>query len=141
VREQPQDHLQAAPACAQQRHLRLRVYLVGGQFRRDRVPGLLRLGELAAGGGDLALGGGDQLRVLGGGRDGRVGEQDREATLGGGQVLLRLADRGVCILAGLNFRSAICPRWGRRAGAKFAGGAAGRMAGSLPRAVVTGGCR
>ena len=100
VREQAEDHLQAAPPGAQQCHLRLRVDLVGGQFRRDRVAGLLRAVQLAAGGGDLALGGGDQPGVLDRGRDRRVGEQDRKAALGGGQVLLRLADGGVAFLAG-----------------------------------------
>ncbi len=62
--EQPQDHLQAAPAGAQQRDLGLRVDLIGGQFRRDHVTGFLRRSEPTAGSGDLALGGGDQLGVL-----------------------------------------------------------------------------
>src|SRR5208337_1529219 len=35
VREEPQDHLQAAPAGAQQRGSRVRVDVAGGQFRGD----------------------------------------------------------------------------------------------------------
>ena len=100
VREQPEHHLQAAPPGAQQRDLGLWVDLVGGQLRRDRVAGLLRRGEPAAGGGDLAFGGGDQLVVLDRGGYGRVGEQDGQAAFGGGQVLLGLADGDVGFLAG-----------------------------------------
>ena len=75
VREQAEDHLQAAPPGAQQCDLGLRVDLVGGQLRRDRVAGLLRGVQFAAGSGDRLLGGGDQPGVLIRGRDRRVGEQ------------------------------------------------------------------
>ena len=58
VREQAEDHLQAAPPGAQQCDLGVPVELVGGQLRRDRVAGLLRGVQFAAGSGDRLLGGG-----------------------------------------------------------------------------------
>src|SRR5260370_3928896 len=65
VREQPQHHLQAAAPGAQHCGAGTWVYLAGGQFRRDLVPGgggvldvLLRRADRAAGGGDRLFPGG-----------------------------------------------------------------------------------
>src|SRR5208282_1972435 len=74
VREEPQDHLQAAAPGAQECHLGVGVDGAGGQFRGDLVAGRGGGGRCLAGAGDLLLQGGDGL-VLGGRADGRVREQ------------------------------------------------------------------
>src|SRR6266496_1638312 len=98
VREQPQHHLQAAAPGAQHRGAGAWVYLVGGQFRRELVPGGDGVLDVLFRRADRAVGGGDRL-VLGDRRGVRVGEQRREGTLGGGQLLFRVADPGVRGLA------------------------------------------
>jgi hypothetical protein len=55
VREEPQDHLQAAAAGAQQRGFRVGVDVAGGQFRGDGLTGRGSGGQCRAGAGDLVL--------------------------------------------------------------------------------------
>ena len=100
VREQPQHHLQSAAAGAQQRDFGVGVDHIGGQLGGDRVAGRGGGVQGFAGGGDFLLRGRDQPGVLGGGRDGRVGEQAGQAAFGCGQRLLRLAHFGRRGLAG-----------------------------------------
>ena len=99
VGEEPQDHLQAAPAGAQQRGFRVGVDVAGGQFRGDGLAGRDGGGRRGAGAGDVLLQARD-AGVLGGGGKARVGEQGGEAALGGGEGLLRVADGGVRLVAG-----------------------------------------
>jgi hypothetical protein len=87
VREQPQHHLQAAAAGAQQRGLGVGVDEVGGQLGGDLIAGRGGGVEFLAGGGDFLLRGGDQPGVLGGRADRRVGQQARQVAFRGGQRL------------------------------------------------------
>ena len=91
VREQPQDHLQAAAPGAQQRGLGAGVDGIGGQFRGYRLAGRGGGGQFGAGPGDCLLQGRD-AGVLDGRGDGRVREQPGQVAFGGGQRLLRVAD-------------------------------------------------
>ena len=99
VGEEPQDHLQAAQAGAQQRGFRVGVDGARGELRGDGLAGRDGGGRRGAGAGDLILQGGD-AGVLGGGGDGWVGEQPGQLTLGGGEGLVRVADGGVRLVAG-----------------------------------------
>ena len=100
VREQPQHHLQAAAAGAQQRDLGFGVDDVGGQLGGDRVAGGRGGGQFLVRGGDLLLRGGDQPGVLGGRADGRVSEQAARSRSAAASCLFCLADGGIGLLAG-----------------------------------------
>ena len=102
VGEQAQHHLQAAAAGAQQRDLGVRVDLVRGQFRGDRVAGGFGFGQGLLRPGDLLPGGGISRAFLVAG-DGRVGEHDGVAFPRGRQGVLGLPQAGVRALrAGLS---------------------------------------
>ena len=90
MREQPQHHLQAAPAGAQQRDPGVGVDVAGGQLGGDVLAGSDGGGQGFAGAGDFLLRAGDG-GVLGGSGDSRVREQPGQGAFGGGQRLLGLA--------------------------------------------------
>jgi hypothetical protein len=100
VREQPQDHLQAAPPGAQHRVARVRVDFVGGQLGGDGVACLDGRGHSRAGPGDLRLQAGDAVVLDRGRGGGGAGDRGGEVTLGGVQGLLGVADSGVGFAAG-----------------------------------------